>query len=1050
MAYNDLTFFTNEPERDLYSRFNTILKNNTQFFDILVGYFRTSGFFKLYPAMQGIDKIRVLVGLNVDAKTFEIIHQSQRQAKDAYGAEVESEFSQSEDSLDVEEGARAFIEWLRFGKIEMKMYPDAPIHAKVYIMRKDIEKNPEHFGSVITGSSNFSLGGLVNNLEFNVELKDSRDVIFALEKFEKLWEKSIDISEVYVETVEKYTWLRDDITPYELYLKTLYEYFKEEINTDKEAVLDEILPDGFMRLQYQLDAVVEAEKKLEAYGGVFISDVVGLGKTYICAMLAKKVKKGKKLFICPPVLVSYWETVLRDFDVAAKVESLGKLDKLIEEGTLDYKYVFIDEAHRFRNDDTQVFKMLHEICYGKKVVLISATPINNYSSDIENQIYLFQPKHNSTIMPFSKNLEGFFRNLRGKLAKMQKGSPEYAQQMRRNSDDIRDKLLRNIMIRRTRREITEYYADDLRKQGLSFPKLGTPEQVIYTFDEKVDDVFTLTTQTIRSLTYARYSPILYLKSPTNEQKQQMTAQANMSGFMKSILVKRLESSFFAFKNTLRRFAQSYTQFIDMCSEGDVYISKKVNVYDLLDGGDDEKLLELVEADKIQHFAFSEFNKDFLFALKKDLAMLKRLRDAWAEIDTDPKLSEFKQELKRNLILKNNKLIIFTESKETADYLGRELGAIYGERVASFSGDSSSALKREIEYSYNPKYAGKGEDKFNILITTDVLAEGVNLHRSGVLVNYDLPWNPTRIMQRVGRINRVGTEFDRIYVFNFFPTAQTNKHLPLEERIGEKLQVFHDTLGEDFKYLSDDEQVASHKLYADLTTEMDNEESGNPELFYLSEIRRIRDEDTQLFDKIKKLPRKAKSGKHSEFIRDTATVTFLRRGFLKMFFKADGSKTDGITFLEAIKHLQSAPEEKRISIGATFFDHLKNNKSAFDEKLIEEEVADFTSVAVTGNDAKMLKLLKALSKCKKFTDTQDEILHKMIGLWQNGEIPANITKDALKLAKSETDELKLYVGIHGLIPERYFEGRGQKPEVTSEEKQVVLSCYLEVKDYESSN
>ena len=1042
MAFNDLTFFTNEPERDLYSRFNSILKNNTQFFDILVGYFRTSGFFKLYPAMQGVEKIRVLVGINADAKTLEIIQLSHKEARNKFGETIEDEFNASDDTLYVEKGVRVFIEWLRSGKIEMRIYPDAPIHAKVYIMRKDPEKDPEHYGSVITGSSNFSLAGLANNLEFNVELKDGRDVAFALERFEELWEKSIDISNVYVETIEKNTWLRDDITPYELYLKTLYEYFIEEINTDKEAILEEILPDGFMRLQYQLDAVVEAEKKLEAYGGVFISDVVGLGKTYICAMLAKKLKKGKKLFICPPVLVSYWDSVLRDFDVAAKVESLGKLDRLIESGIDDYQYVFIDEAHRFRNDDTESFKLLHEICYGKKVVLISATPINNYTSDIENQIYLFQEKRNSTIIPYTKNLEGFFRVLRGKLARMKKGTPEYAEHVRRNSEEIRDKLLRNIMIRRTRHEIIEFYASDLSKQGLSFPKLGTPEQVVYTFDEKTDEVFNQTMQAIRALKYARYTPLLYLTNPTNEQKQQMTAQANMSGFMKSILVKRLESSFFAFKNTLGRFIESYTQFIDMCKTGEVYISKQVNVYDLLDSGDDEKLMELVNNAKIQHFVFSEFRKDFLGVLEKDLAMLKWLGGAWAEIDTDPKLDEFKQELKKNLILKNNKLIIFTESKETAQYLGKELGVMYGESVVVFSGDSSAASKRDIEYSYDPKHSDKGLDRYNILITTDVLAEGVNLHRSGVLINYDLPWNPTRIMQRVGRINRVGTEFDKIYVFNFFPTAQTDKHLPLKDRIMEKLQAFHDTLGEDFKYLSDSEQVSSYKLYADLTAEMDSEEGSNPELFYLAEIRRIRDAETELFDKVKRLPRKAKSGKVSTLVDDCLTVTFLRKGYLKMFFRTAGNEASGITFLEAIKLIHATPTDKRIGIGAQFFDQLDLNKKAFDDKLVKEETANFDNVAVAGNDARVIKLLKALSGCKKLTEPQEEALKRMIELWQNGEIPASITKEVLSISKRAPDELQLFADIYNRIPGRYFAGRSQKRKVMIGAKQVILSCWLQ--------
>ena len=382
---NDLTFFTNEPERDLYSRFNSILKNNTQFVDMLVGYFRTSGFFKLFRAMNDVEKIRVLVGISADAATHEIVRISHKDAKAVFGHDVETEFNQSEDTIGIIEGVKAFVDWIRSGKLEMRMYPDAHIHAKVYITRKNPEKDPEHFGSVITGSSNFSLAGLMNNLEFNVELKDSRDVRFALEKFDELWDKSIDISKVYIETVEQKTWLREDITPYEIYLKTLYEFFMEEINSDREMLLDELLPENFMQLQYQLDAVVDAEKKLEAYGGVFISDVVGLGKTYICAMLAKKVKRGKKLFICPPVLVDYWESVLRDFDIAAKVESLGKLDKLIGAGIDEYSYVFIDEAHRFRNESTESFKLLHEICYGKKVILVSATPINNYSSDIENQ-----------------------------------------------------------------------------------------------------------------------------------------------------------------------------------------------------------------------------------------------------------------------------------------------------------------------------------------------------------------------------------------------------------------------------------------------------------------------------------------------------------------------------------------------------------------------------------------------------------------------------------------------------------------------------------------
>ena len=178
----DLTFFTNEPERDLYSRFSKILKSNTQFFDVLVGYFRTSGFFKMYDAMETVEKIRILVGLNVDKYTVKIIDKANaeikyeaptmKEAKESFSENVENEFAQSDTTSQIEQGVRTFIEWLKNGKLEMRMYVDAPIHAKVYIMRKDMNKIPDTYGSVITGSSNFSEAGLQNNLEFNVELKD--------------------------------------------------------------------------------------------------------------------------------------------------------------------------------------------------------------------------------------------------------------------------------------------------------------------------------------------------------------------------------------------------------------------------------------------------------------------------------------------------------------------------------------------------------------------------------------------------------------------------------------------------------------------------------------------------------------------------------------------------------------------------------------------------------------------------------------------------------------------------------------------------------------
>ena len=1050
MAFNDLKFFTNEPERDLYSRFATILKSNTQFFDVLVGYFRTSGFFKLYPAMENVEKIRILVGLNVDRFTVKIIDRAKedvkytsftrKEGREIYEQTIETEFENSETTSEVEKGVKVFIDWLKSGKLEMRLYTETPIHAKVYIMRKDPVKVPDMFGSVITGSSNFSEAGLINNLEFNVELKDSADVKFALDRFEELWKKGEDIRETYIETVQNRTWMRDDITPYQLYLKTLYEFFKEEINADKEN-FQTLLPEGYMRLQYQTDAVTQARQKVEAYGGVFISDVVGLGKTYICAMLANSFNRNSyKLFICPPVLVEYWRSVLQDFDVSRyDVESLGKLEKIIQKGTDKYSYVFIDEAHRFRNSDTNSFTLLHQICRGKKVVLISATPINNYTSDIENQIYLFQAKQSGTINGI-KNIEGFFRGLNGKLNKFPKGTMEYMEQLRDNSEIIRDKLLREVMVRRTRSEIEEYYAEDLKNQGLKFPKAGSPEKIIYTFDEATDEAFNATIAAIKEFRYSRYTPLLYLKDK-KKYAQMLAAQRNMGGFMKGILVKRLESSFHAFRMTLTRFIESYEKFIAMAEKGTVYISKKVDVYDLLDDGNIEKLLYLIEQQDVMKFKTNEFETRFMKELRQDLAQLKYLQDLWNMVEGDPKLEEFKNNLCNNRIMRGKKIIVFTESRETAEYLNDNLKDIYGDSVIFFSGQSSQALKVEIEDSFNPNNRFKNNDKYDVLITTDVLAEGINLHRANVLVNYDLPWNPTRIMQRVGRINRVGTEFERIYVFNFFPTAQSEKQLPLEERILEKIQAFHDTLGEDYKYLSDEEEVSPKKLFSDLNRDMDDsEESTNPELAYLAIIRQIRDKDPELFSQIKRLPKKAKAGKYSVAVIENSTVGFIKKGALKTFFHTSDT-TKQLTFMEAIRLIQSEPDNPKASIGGDFYDQYDKNSEAFDDMLVEEEIVSSEKVMVAGNDAKSIRLLKAMKNEPRLTDDQEAKIDILIKRWENGEIPAKISKDVVKKSKVVGDVLELYYEILKLVPESYFEEKRQQRVNIDGEKQVILSCYL---------
>ena len=230
MSNNDLTFFTNEPERNLYDRFSKILNRNTQFFDVLVGYFRASGFYLMQDALDKVEKTRILIGINTDKQIVDMFEETQGEIKEfslsnkesitEYKKELEKEFEKSEDTENVEKGVNKFISLLKEGKLEIRIYTKQPIHAKIYIMRDF--KDSADFGRVITGSSNFSQSGLVNNLEFNVELKTRGDVEFAYNKFEELWKDSVDVSQDCIDTIEKDTWVKNDITPYEMYLKFLY------------------------------------------------------------------------------------------------------------------------------------------------------------------------------------------------------------------------------------------------------------------------------------------------------------------------------------------------------------------------------------------------------------------------------------------------------------------------------------------------------------------------------------------------------------------------------------------------------------------------------------------------------------------------------------------------------------------------------------------------------------------------------------------------------------------------------------------------------------
>lgn len=1070
--HTDTTFFTNEPGSTLLNRFLRTLQD-TQYFDVLVGYFRSSGFYQMYEAIEKVDKTRILVGLGIDEESYKTINEYHNQtvidfdshanAKKEYQKNLIKEIEKSNEvDKRLEIGIRKFIEFLQTDcpnkdvdikqrgngkKLEIKAYPSKNIHAKVYISR--YHEDDKEYGSVITGSSNFSLSGLVANREFNVQLKDRRDVDYALNQFENLWKNAVDISEEFIDAVSNKTWLNESIQPYELYLKLIYEYMQEDINLEDD--FESFLPEGFLKLDYQEQAVRQAMKKLEEYNGVFLADVVGLGKTFITAQLLQQLR-GKILVICPPVLKEYWEQSLMDFRVPAKVESLGKLEHIIRKGIDRWDYIVVDEAHRFRNEATQAYADLLDICRGKKVILVTATPLNNTIDDIFAQLKLFQVPKNSNI-PGIINLEKFFNELRKKLKKFEKHEPEYLEMIREVSKEIREKVLKHVMVRRTRKDVVNFFKKDIEQQGLVFPELGNPQKIIYEYQDQLENIFKSTIQSLAEFRYARYIPLLYYagnKGLTEFEKQQ---QRNVGGFMKGILVKRLESSFYAFKQSVQRFIKSYERFIDMYNDGAVYISKKINVYDLLDNDDFDKLEKAVEEERAQKYDSKDFRKDFVTDLRHDLKVLNQVWSLWKDIDEDPKLSRFIEELKKHEKLKKKQLVVFTESKETGDYLYEHLINEFPRQVMFYSSKggrhtdnkltSKHTIARDIILdNFDPNSKTPSKD-LRILIATDILAEGINLHRSNILINYDLPWNPTRVLQRAGRVNRLGTKHSNIFIFNFFPTTQSDEHLGLELNITNKIQMFHDILGEDAKYLSDGEEVSSQQLFDTLNNKKSytgEDEEGDSELKYLEMMRNLRDNDPDLFEKIKKLPKKARSGRKTITIEKDKLVTFFRLGKLKKFYSNQGNESEEITFFDAANMLECKPETKRASIPSEkYFHMLDTNKVRFELDTAQGEEDNVKGGA--SNVKYIEKRMKdvAFRRYKGFTDSDETFLLGVKQMIQQGLIAK---KTAQKIKKElEKEDVPLQM-LH--ILQRHIRSvavdeiqNGKSPIA----REVILSGYL---------
>jgi len=1031
----DLNFITNEKNKNLRDRFKTLIRD-AKFFDVLVAYFYTSGFHALYKSLEKTEKVRVLIGINTDRRIVDSINEfndskqqeftfSHAETKEQFSTRTVHEMENSGDNKETEIGVNKFLEWLKSGKLEVRAYPSANIHAKLYVIThaKDSESN-----KVIVGSSNFTQAGLVDNLEMNVELKSKSDYRFAINKFNELWQDSVDVSEAYIETIETKTWLNNNINPYELYLKFLYEYFKDELK-QAEDLLYKYTPSRFKRLEYQEQAVLNAKRILDEYGGVFISDVVGLGKTYISAMLANQLD-GRNLVIAPPALLDEnnpgsWPNVFEDFQVRqTHFESLGKLDKLVKTGVEKYKNIFIDEAHRFRTETNITFEKLARVCRGKRIILVTATPYNNFPKDILSQIKLFQKPKKSTI-PNVPNLEAFFSVLEKKIKGLdrQKDKEKYIKIIKENAKDIREKVLKYLMVRRTRSEIDRYFGKDLKKQGLKFPEVKNPEPVFYQLNEEEDEIFNKTIDLIsRGFSYVRYTPLLpqYYSGKTTQ--SQRLSQENMGKFMKILLIKRLESSFYAFKKSIDRFIYTYEKFLEEFDKGKVHISKKYanKIFELIENDNEEAIQRLIEKGEIELYLSKDFKDKFKKDLQGDLDTLKKIQKLWANIHRDPKLLELINILSSRKILRENKLIIFTESKETAEYLSKNLNKKFSDQVLYFSGASGAPTREKVIRNFDAGVKNPKND-YRILVSTEVLSEGVNLHRSNVVINYDIPWNPTRLMQRVGRINRVDTSFSKIYTFNFFPTTQSNNQIKLKEAAEAKINAFITLLGSDARLLTEEEAVESYELFNRLTSKKTitgEDESGESELKYIQIIKKIRNDNPDLFERIKRLPKKSRSARVNGE-KKNSLLTYFRKGKLDKFFLSNNKDIQELDFISAASLLETRADTKRDKLGGNFYELLEKNKQAFEFATIEE-MPEIKMRGGRDSATQVLMRLKAIKDWRKLTEDQETYLKRVMRELIEGGLPKETTKRTLKELDQElkngVNPLKIIGVIQKNIPE----------------------------------
>ena len=811
--------------------------------DIATAYFNVQGFRLLREGLEGVGSFRLLLG--DEPKDGASVGLRPRAAEQLITELNTAPFDEA-----TLRAVEDFIAFLQRELVQVRAYQQGFLHAKSYLFYGDLPAGgADRFQPIaaIVGSSNFTGPGLTTNKELNLSHKTvlSEDevlqagpapvdgpqklavrqrlmssvgaqAITELDRwFQRQWDASRDFKGELIELLDASKFGQKEYTPYQVYMKALFEYFKDDLGADLPGMTRSAVD----LAEFQEDAVKKARKILARYDGVLIGDSVGLGKTWVGKKLLEDYayhQRQKALVVCPASLRKMWTDELQAATIAATILSQEELGQGDFDPTPygDADVILIDESHNFRNRTTQRYENLERVISAhagrgksgsrKKLILMTATPINNDIFDLYNQITLFTGGDRSYFAGAGiGDLYRFFLNARRTRTNHSTGVSLF-------------NLLEEVVIRRTRAFIRKAYPEaTIKGKVIKWPdrKLKT---IRYNLDATYAGIYDRVVDAIENLQLAPYQLETYKKAGVKRDEFEEGREEALAGIFKSRYLKRFESSIEAFRISVRRALEFTKTFESYLLGGKLLDStsfQKAMRYLVREDEEDDS----TPASQADALDATEEAKQVLEGLPiLDTAQydLRRLHDSlqhdaealtgiWHQIqdikpDQDAKLQTLKNLLATDL--KGQKVIVFTYYRDTARYLYRELTGDHGAESLRKAGDpvirrmdggASPAERVGLIEAFAPRSNNRpqlaGTDKeVDILISTDVLSEGQNLQDCGLLVNYDLHWNPTRMVQRAGRIDRIGSEFPVLWVHNMFPDAGLERLLGLVERLSRKI------------------------------------------------------------------------------------------------------------------------------------------------------------------------------------------------------------------------------------------------------------------------